>query len=102
MTRLQGVYNQRRPCDDGGDEREAPLAFNWLVSYFTLFKYSSIEGYLDKVVLKSSLQIRNLELKPFRLYRFFSRFYVFRAVLEYYICKRGLSSIISLMLARAF
>ena len=79
-----------------------PLAFNWLVSYFTLFKYSSIEEYLDKVVLNSSLQIKNLELKPFRLYRFFSRFYASRAVLEYCIYKRGLSLIISLILAKAF
>ena len=79
-----------------------PLAFNWSVSCFTLFKYSSIEEYLDKVVLKSSLQIKNSELNPFRLQRFFNSFYASRAVLEYYICKRGPSSIVSLILAKAF
>ena len=79
-----------------------PLAFNWSVSCFTLFKYSSIEEYLDKVVLKSSLQIKNSELNPFRLQRFFNSFYAFRAVLEYRICKRGPSLIISLILAKAF
>ena len=43
-----------------------PLTFNWLVSYFTLFKYSFIEEYLDKVVLKSFLQTKNFKLKPFK------------------------------------
>ena len=79
-----------------------PLAFNRSVSCFTLFRYSSIEEYLDKVVSKSSLQIKNLELNPFRLQRFFNRFHASRAVLEYYICKRGPSSIVSLILAKAF
>ena len=79
-----------------------PLAFNQSVSCFTLFKYSSIKEYLDKVVLKSSLQIKNSKLKPFRLQRFFNSFQASRAVLEYYIYKRGLSLIISLILAKAF
>ena len=79
-----------------------PLSFNQSVSYLTLFKYSSIEEYLDKVVLKSSLQIKNSKLNPFRLQSFFNRFYALRAVLEYCICKRGPSLIISLILAKAF
>ena len=79
-----------------------PLAFNWSVSCFTLFKYSSIEENFDKVVLKSSLQIRNSELKPFGLQRFFNSFQASRAILEYCICRRGPSSIVSLMLAKAF
>ena len=61
-----------------------------------------MEEYLDKVVSKSSLQIKNSELKPFGLYRFFSIFYAFKAVLECWICKRGPSLIVSLILARAF
>ena len=79
-----------------------PLAFNWSVSCFTLFRFSSIEEYLDKVVSKSSLQIKNSELNPFGLQRFFNSFHASRAVLEYCICKRGPSSIVSLILAKAF
>ena len=78
------------------------LVLRLSVSRVIVLIYSSTElPELTRVISKNSLKIKNSELKPLGLYSFLRLFYISYRVVRLRIYRRGLSSIASLIRARA-